>query len=176
MTLTRWPCRMRTRFCARWARGKQEIHMGRLLLEVRIAVWLLNPVRGFRFKSLFVNAHEAGCRLFVLLFEVVLLAEPVTTHPPYGAFWRLDGSLDLVALCLTGVTHLVDGKGGYPLPFRRSSSNRDDILFRYDFLLAATAPFLNGWGNCSESNFVVRRHPIPVEKTRNMLALRYQRY
>ena len=80
-----------------------------------------------------------------ILFAAVLLAEPATTQPPYGTFWRLLGSLDLVVHCLTGVTHLVDGKGGDPLA--RSDAHRTTVMtlkIRHDFVLAAIAAGLKG--------------------------------
>ena len=60
-------------------------------------------------------------------------------------FWPLLGSLDLVVHCLTGVTHLVDGKGGDPLA--RSDAHRATVMtlnFRHGFVLVAVTVGFKG--------------------------------
>lgn len=60
-------------------------------------------------------------------------------------FWPLLGSLDLVVHCLTGVTHLVNGKGGDP--FVRSGAHRANVMaldFRHGLVLVAIAAGFKG--------------------------------
>ena len=82
-----------------------RLYMREVPLEVEVAAWLLQPVRGFGYEPLFVNSKKVVRCFFIIIFAVIDLAKTPAAHPPNRAFG--DSSAALVFSAIWSWAHRI---------------------------------------------------------------------